>query len=228
MKKLMMMLAVASVAAVTNAAVVQWSVNTGATGYLYDGYKNQPGATYSKQKLSGQVMYVICANTYSQTDVVSAFTTGTSFDLSSYATKAYLGYDTESGQVVGDPTKITATTGTGSNAGKIPTTATVKFYEGNQDPSTTYSYYLATVVTDGGKDYLYVSDAKGTIAGSDPTKANALTIADASTSQDFKGIYESGTTAAAGWYTTAAVPEPTSGLLLLLGVAGLALRRKQK
>ena len=32
---------------------------------------------------------------------------------------------------------------------------------------------------------------------------------------------------AANW-TTAAVPEPTSGLLLLLGVAGLALRRKQK
>lgn len=29
-------------------------------------------------------------------------------------------------------------------------------------------------------------------------------------------------------YTASAVPEPTSGLLLLLGVAGLALRRKQK
>ena len=29
-------------------------------------------------------------------------------------------------------------------------------------------------------------------------------------------------------YTAWAVPEPTSGLLLLLGVAGLALRRKQK
>jgi hypothetical protein len=28
--------------------------------------------------------------------------------------------------------------------------------------------------------------------------------------------------------TTAAVPEPTSGLLLVLGMAGLALRRKQK
>lgn len=31
----------------------------------------------------------------------------------------------------------------------------------------------------------------------------------------------------AGW-TATAVPEPTSGLLLLLGMAGLALRRKQK
>ena len=31
---------------------------------------------------------------------------------------------------------------------------------------------------------------------------------------------------AAGWYT-ASVPEPTSGLMLLLGIAGLALKRKR-
>ena len=32
----------------------------------------------------------------------------------------------------------------------------------------------------------------------------------------------------AGWYTASSnVPEPTSGLLMLLGVAGLALKRKR-
>ena len=33
--------------------------------------------------------------------------------------------------------------------------------------------------------------------------------------------------AGAGWYTTASVPEPTSGLLMLVGLAGLALRRRR-
>lgn len=33
--------------------------------------------------------------------------------------------------------------------------------------------------------------------------------------------------AGAGWYTTASIPEPTSGLLMLVGLAGLALRRRR-
>ena len=33
--------------------------------------------------------------------------------------------------------------------------------------------------------------------------------------------------AGAGWYSASSVPEPTSGLLLLLGMAGLALRRRR-
>ena len=37
----------------------------------------------------------------------------------------------------------------------------------------------------------------------------------------------SGFTFATANYTTAAVPEPTSGLLMLVGLAGLALRRRR-
>ena len=36
-----------------------------------------------------------------------------------------------------------------------------------------------------------------------------------------------GSQSGATWYTTESVPEPTSGLLMLLGVAGLALRRRR-
>ena len=41
------------------------------------------------------------------------------------------------------------------------------------------------------------------------------------------GSHTSMTAAAASAATWTAVPEPTSGLLLVLGVAGLALRRKR-
>ena len=43
---------------------------------------------------------------------------------------------------------------------------------------------------------------------------------------DYSGAFKTvnATYSGAGWY---AVPEPTSGLLLLIGVAGLALKRKR-
>jgi len=41
------------------------------------------------------------------------------------------------------------------------------------------------------------------------------------------GVIQSGTMSSADVWNTAVVPEPTSGLLLLLGVAGLALKRKR-
>ena len=41
------------------------------------------------------------------------------------------------------------------------------------------------------------------------------------------GIQPAFATGTSGWQSTAAVPEPTSGLLMLVGLAGLALRRRR-
>ena len=65
------------------------------------------------------------------------------------------------------------------------------------------------------------------------TVASAVGLETGTAALTFKGVTTpskavatefSGTASAAGWYT--AVPEPTSGLLMLVGLAGLALRRR--
>ena len=58
-------------------------------------------------------------------------------------------------------------------------------------------------------------------AGGVPLFGNWL--ADSQYSLDSKGPFDEW----GSWYTTSSIPEPTSGLLLLLGVAGLALKRRR-
>lgn len=75
--------------------------------------------------------------------------------------------------------------------------------------------YFVLVQSDSAKDYTYISaDLSGNVFGeTDSAKATFTTTTAAllaGTSANF-----------------AAVPEPTSGLLMLLGVAGLALRRRR-
>lgn len=81
--------------------------------------------------------------------------------------------------------------------------------------------FFAALITDDGD--LFISDTK---SGSESALAGGTKLTFSFKTASQKAAITGATAySAAGWY--AAAPEPTSGLLLLLGMAGLALRRKQ-
>ena len=87
------------------------------------------------------------------------------------------------------------------------------------DAGDVFTGYFAIVTNVGGTDYLYIStEATGTAPA---TGSATLTFKEKATSQL---AASTSSYSGAGWY---AVPEPTSGLLMLLGMAGLALKRKR-
>ena len=79
-------------------------------------------------------------------------------------------------------------------------------------------YYAILTLNDAGDKaaYMYLGDITGTTATS-PTQ---ILLYNESWASDTMSL-------TTGGYNTAVAPEPTSGLLILLGMAGLALKRKR-
>ena len=93
----------------------------------------------------------------------------------------------------------------------------------------TLTSYFATIVKIDSKDYLFISSTASGLAQegkTTPLSFNAKSASQAAALDASKGY------SVAGWYAAPtgggeSVPEPTSGLLMLIGAAGLALRRKR-
>jgi len=107
-----------------------------------------------------------------------------------------------------------------SAAGKIAIKDN-KFTYGGAGVAATINAIFAFSETVDSKDYLYISTVASANGPATGSQNISFTEGGVSTAlNDVTAGYKG-----AGWYT--AVPEPTSGLLMLLGMAGLALRRRR-
>lgn len=100
--------------------------------------------------------------------------------------------------------------------------------------STWYDAYQQDVTTEigsSGTKTLYWAVVNGDdlfISSAMPQEISQMGGTEFAWADESANVFKNATSfGSAGWYTTEAVPEPTSGLLMLLGMAGLALRRKR-
>ena len=179
MKKLVILAASISLAAITQAASVGWSLATGSTSYAGDAYMffitGQKGVTGSAA-------------------ITALLDAGT--DVSTYA------FGSGVAPANGNVNATAASTGKTIDAGTY---------------SAFFVLFDSASPTAGSTKYALIEGA------STLTKTVAATTANVVFASGSQATYLSN---ASNWQTYGA-PEPTSGLLLLLGVAGLALKRKR-
>ena len=185
MKKLMIALAIAAIAVVSNAASVNWGAGT----------VTDPNGATANKSVTGY-LFVLTSDQYT---ALAANTTGAAMSEAVYAA-----YGSKLGEAYA--------TGTTSKKGALTLTDDSKEY-GAGDKA-----YAAIIYTYGtGDDLQYIGNVGSA------TFESSMSVDMSEMANHLFGD----TSAASTAWTAAAVPEPTSGLLMLLGMAGLALRRRR-
>jgi len=205
MKKLMIIATAALMVGIANAASIQWG-----TGTMY-----KPDTANDGEFSTTKAKATVTAYLFQLTEAQYTALTTTDSVADSYATvaeKVFKAYATVDGN------SFSIADGLATASGKTGSTNSYKNFTDSREFAKNDTAYAAMILkyTDAEKGdyyianvgaYTFVEDVDGELKGFGTSE-----------------FADPANTALTGW---TAVPEPTSGLLVLLGMAGLALRRKR-